>query len=286
VPQCRHHAGGDAHANGREETLIRPFFSLHPIFHPLEHDHAFRSGRESINEDGGCFAPGNIHQRKNAMKVRTTLLLALAAGLFLGTQTRADDLGLDFTGGNPATAQNNQTLGWEFNLSTTRTVTALGMFDVGADGLNSGHLVGIWTTGGTLLGSVTVSNSSTPITSTSANGRWLFQSLGSPLTLAPGNYVLGVDYTDVTDQVITSTNAPSMASSLTFVQGRFTSNPTAAFDFPDATFPTSGGHFGPDALFAAVPEPASLALVGAGFLGVGYWFVRRRAGRQAERRIG
>lgn len=221
------------------------------------------------------------------MNLRTRLLLTLIITPCLGLPASADDLGLDFTGGDERIAQANQTLGWEFSFTTTQTITALGMFDVNANGLNSPHVVGIWTANGTFLGSVTVDNSSTPVASTSADGRWLFQSLGTPITVRAGNYVLGVDYTDSTDHVMTGAASISLDPSMNFVQGRFTTNPTAGFDFPDATFPTSGGHFGPNLLLgSAVPEPASLALVAMGCLGVGYWFVRRRAVRQAEQRVG
>ena len=210
------------------------------------------------------------------MKVRLTLLLSLSITLCLSSGTRADDLGLDFTGGSSATAIQDQTLGWEFSLSSTQTVTALGMFDIGSNGLNSPHLVGIWTTTGTLLGSVTVNNGSTPITSTSTAGRWLFQSLGSPLSLSPGNYVLGVDYSDTTDQVTTGAGSVTMATGLTFVQGRFVNNTTPGFDFPDATFSTSGGHFGPDLLLTAVPEPTTWALIGIGLIGSGAYAWRKK----------
>src|SRR5437667_11273685 len=45
------------------------------------------------------------------------------------------------------------TVGWAFHVNSTITVTNLGVFDAQGDGLNGAHNVGIWTAGGTLLGS-------------------------------------------------------------------------------------------------------------------------------------
>ena len=48
------------------------------------------------------------------------------------------------------------TYGWSFTLSSTITVTDLGYFDFGGNGLNDAHDVGIWTSTGTLMVSATV----------------------------------------------------------------------------------------------------------------------------------
>jgi hypothetical protein len=48
----------------------------------------------------------------------------------------------------------NQSVGWQFNVTTAITVTGLSWYDEGANGLVVGHTVGIWNPAGTLLGSV------------------------------------------------------------------------------------------------------------------------------------
>jgi hypothetical protein len=203
--------------------------------------------------------------------MRRFLMAAALLTLAWSMPARAE-LALDFTGGGEGFPITEQTLGWQFSLSEARTVTALGMFDVASDGLSDDHAVGLWTLSGTLLGSVTVTSTSTPVASTSPDGRWLFESLALPLLLGPGDYVIGADYPSETfdnDTVITGTDAPATATGLTFVGGRFTSAPGPGLDFPDLSFTTSGGHFGPNLLFgpaAIVPEPSTFILAGLGGL--------------------
>ncbi len=48
------------------------------------------------------------------------------------------------------------TLGWQFTVSQSITVTALGAFDDSQDGLNESHDVGIWDSLGNSMGSTTV----------------------------------------------------------------------------------------------------------------------------------
>lgn len=188
---------------------------------------------------------------------------------------------LDFNGGFAATPSTDQTLGWQFSLAQSETLTALGIWDLGSNGLAANHLVAIWSTsGGASLAQVLITNASTPVASTQAAGRWLFENLATTITLTPGNYVLGADYpSGNADLVHTGASSLSLASGVTFTSGRFTSPTTPAFDFPNATFPTSGGHFGPNAMFgtvAAVPEPGSLTLVGLGAFGLIANAIRRR----------
>src|SRR6266850_1829606 len=53
-------------------------------------------------------------------------------------------------------ANQNQSVGWQFNVTTALTVTGLSWYDEGANGLVVGHTVGIWNPVGTLLTSVFV----------------------------------------------------------------------------------------------------------------------------------
>jgi len=212
--------------------------------------------------------------------------LAVLSLFLLGAgQAQAAIIGVDFTGGTAPSPVNQQTLGWQFTLSTTKIVTSLGVWEENPIGLNENHLVGIWNPSGGLLTSATVTNASVPLASTASNGRWLFESLTIPLTLVPGTYIIGADYPTGNDVVRTSVATLSTAPGLAFVQGRFVSTPTSGFDFPDSTFATTGGHFGPNLLLtdsiSSVPEPASFTLLALGALGVaGYsWRWRLKASR-------
>src|SRR5450432_376708 len=82
------------------------------------------------------------------------------------------------------------TVGYEFQVgSQSLTVTSLGMWDGDAtDGLAASHEVGIWTTTGTLLGSVTVPAG----TGSSKIGDYRYVDLGVSVTLtAATNYIIG-----------------------------------------------------------------------------------------------
>lgn len=197
-------------------------------------------------------------------------------------------MGLDFTGGNQASAIPMQTLGWEFTLSSAQTVTQLGLFDVGADGFVENHRVGLWSLAGASLGEVTVTSASTAMASTSTAGVWRFASLGSAINLGPGTYVIGADYMTGLDRVMTNTNAPITMSGLTFVRGRFVTlgSETAGFDFPDNTFSTSGGHFGPNLVFgnapALTPEVPGIVMVVPMLLAVGGMALYKRKKQAAQ----
>src|SRR5438477_11587207 len=82
--------------------------------------------------------------------------LVLAALMVLcPVNARADSIALTFSGGTPL-GFFPSTNGWAFSTASAITVTSLGYWDFGSDGLATSHQVGIWDSAGTLLMSGTV----------------------------------------------------------------------------------------------------------------------------------
>jgi hypothetical protein len=167
------------------------------------------------------------------------------------------------------------TLGFEFSVVASETITALGVYDDGQDGISNAASVGLWDTSGNLLRSATVpAGTVAPLV-----GDFRYA------TITPFTAIAGVDY------IVGSHLAIDDASSFNTDQGgsgfydanvigiedRY-SDFNNAFSFPDITngFP-GGAWLGGNFLFTpAVPEPSSLALIAAGLFGLGW--VRRKRG--------
>jgi hypothetical protein len=203
------------------------------------------------------------------------------AGLALAraVPAQADPIALTFTDGSTSTSQ--ETRGWEFTTDHSLTVTALGWWDFGGDGLATSHEVGIWNTSGTLLMSGTVAaGTADPL----ASGFRFDSTLTGTTTLAPGTYIIG-GLSATADRVAFAVPAAdlTLAPGISFIENR-TNNVIGSFSFPNA--PQSGldaGVFGPTFEFAAtpVPEPTSAILVITGVLGLlgyGWWRARHAVG--------
>src|SRR5205809_1043287 len=71
-------------------------------------------------------------------------------------QTRADTIAFTVSSTASIRFGDNTTLGYAFIVSSPVTVTNLGLFDFGNDGLSTSHAVTIWTSSGTELVQTTI----------------------------------------------------------------------------------------------------------------------------------
>jgi hypothetical protein len=166
------------------------------------------------------------------------------------------------------------TLGNQFQVgSTPLTVTALGLFDSGAPGLDQGHSVGLWTASGTLLAEVDFS----PGLSGFSVGNFLYKNLASSIELQPGTqYILAASYQAGTTDLLYVNDTiqyETWSSAVTFIRGRYTAN-GAGFAFPNLN--VGGLSYVGANLEYAVPEPGAVVL----FLNFAFGCVLWRAGRR------
>jgi hypothetical protein len=209
------------------------------------------------------------------------LPLILLAGLKSVAQATPIPI-VDFTGGTVGLegAPLGATRGFAFAVTSPLVISALGAWDEGANGLGEAHTVSLWTNAGELIASTIVNNSSTPIGSTNSGGDWRFTNI-APLPLGAGTYVVGETNSPGSPDPLREPGIglPVIISTIpgvTYVENRHA--------FAPDTFPTltvaDVDFFGPslltDAAPAAVPEPATVTLLGLGLASAGARRLRDR----------
>ena len=172
------------------------------------------------------------------------------------------------------------TTAWDFSLTQSYQVTALDLYNNGTPFTNSNQ-VGLWAastqTGyaiGTLLATVTFGPSAQGTT----NG--LFHSLSiAPLVIGPGAYEVGVLLQPSSAPYIYSQSSYTLLPGLVY-QGVGHVNTSGVFTYPGGSN-ASTGYFAANfeaQPVSATPEPASLLLLGSGFVGA-MGAIRRKANR-------
>jgi hypothetical protein len=187
------------------------------------------------------------------------LAMACVIGAIAATNGSADTIALSsFTGGDQATSGSDQLYGWQFSLSSSVDVSALGVFDFGNNGLSVSHDVGIFRLSDQSLVVSTTVPSGTP---GFLDSGFRFVSLGSDVSLAAGEYVIAMTMpTNNSDFQFIEVSSETTSSPVTYEDSRFDGSMTLAFPTIKGVF--APGLFGPNFEFAgsAVPEPSTLVM--------------------------
>ena len=209
-----------------------------------------------------------------------TVLIALSSTILFWTHhpaAHAQVVALDpeYNAGSQTAQPANSTYGWNFTVGpSSLSVTHLGYFDLGQDGLQESHQVGIWNSEGAILTQGTV------VSSDSLTGNFRF-SLVTPATLEAGEtYYIGAHSPSGLDAILHSGPAAgptTFASEISYI-GAVSST---GFSFPGTPAGLNVGVIGPNFQFTPVPEPHEYALVmGLGLAGF-YSFRKVRSRRRA-----
>jgi hypothetical protein len=179
-------------------------------------------------------------------------LVGIAALLiaFCPLRAQADTIALGFGGpaGNLGTAPADITVGWAFTLSSPVLVTQLGLFDEGNDGLNTSHIVTIWTSTGTQEAQGTVPSGGT-------GGLTSFRYVSiAPILLPAGSYTIGGFYSTASDRFFVQASSIATASGVTYDGSRL----GLGFAFPPGDIGGfANSYFGPNFEFTTVTTPDS-----------------------------
>ncbi len=200
------------------------------------------------------------------------MLKAAAAGLILSVSGLANagliGIDIDGTAGEyTLVSSSSWTLGYEFSLSADSSVTGLGFFDI--DGVYGDTTVGLWTSSGTLLGTVNT-NSNTVTEVSTNNGLWSWEFMDFNLLLSAGDYIVGSWGVSGMDYFYTDSDS-IIENVLEFADDRYSST-GANFAFPNTVDGGATiGYLGANIMFddsTSVPEPSTLAIFALGIMGL------------------
>ncbi len=167
-----------------------------------------------------------------------------------------DNTAIDFTAptGNGTGVGPQQVRGWEFEATSTITISHLGWYDTSSSGTSDGllrsHDIGLWASDGSLLASATLPSGS----SGTEVGRFRYVPISTPVVLTAGSsYVIagteGPDAASLRDNGENLVNVASKVSidpSITIINGRVVNSGTLVYPSGVSSISGSGGAwFGP-----------------------------------------
>lgn len=222
------------------------------------------------------------------MKKLFVYCLILGSSFANASVSKADTIGLegDSFSSSYTWTDDNYTLGWAFSTTSQISLTALGYFDRGENGLVVSHDVGVWNSAGALVASATVAAG----TSNALDGHFRYASI-APVTLAAGHYRIGgVNIGDSSgngDWYGYDPTNVAYGPEITFQGYRYTptyssttlTDPTSEEGGPGGLIAFFGGNF--KYTTSEVPAPSSVvALIGMGLMGL--VAARKRRDSQTE----
>jgi hypothetical protein len=196
--------------------------------------------------------PFSLRQSSSRWFPLAPSLVTVALIAFCPLQTRADTIALNSKISGVGSSQRNSTKGWAFTISSPVLVTQLGLWDKGNNGLNTSHVVTIWTSTGTLMAQTTIPAG----TGATLMDGFRYVSITSVL-LPAGSYTIGGFYGRFTDQFAIHPSTIITASGLTYNGSRS----ALGFAFPAGNFfGNANSYFGPNFQFttpASIPDSGS-----------------------------
>jgi hypothetical protein len=156
------------------------------------------------------------------------------------------------------------TIGFQFNVNTSISVTGLGVFDDGQNGLSDSYPIAIFDFAGVSVVSTTVNSGTTD----SLINQFRYSSV-APFALSPGVYYIGALYLTGNDPLLFPGEVTNFSTSpeITFNANAFAIGGTlsAPFDILD----TSPAYFGPNFTYTSsvIPEPSGVIALGCLFGG-------------------
>ncbi len=210
------------------------------------------------------------------------LALVVAGGCAMGIrQACAETIAIqDWSGTMQYTTSFKGVIGgYEFTVQGSPiSITKLGFFDYGANGLSESHDVGIWELGNTTALATATVTSSSPIEGPMvANaGQFRYEELATAVDLnANTTYRIGAYYSSDHDDAWAQSNGTvswTTAGEISYVAPRYKYTDGLAYPDNEAS-PRELAYFGPN--FQFVPEPGTLGLL----IGVGVFVITLRRRR-------
>lgn len=184
------------------------------------------------------------------------ILTAVLAGTVLAGTALGAPLVTDSGSGTPR-SNFSGTVGYAFTTDSTPVyVSSLGLWDEDPDGLASAHQVGLWTDGGTLLGTTTVGSAA----DNWLHGEFRYAQLDSGVTLAPNTtYRIAAEVFSGGDAFRTDNDDPILNANFALQSSIDGNYHSGSFDYPEGT--SGSGNAFTSASFWGAPMGERISLV-------------------------